>query len=74
MAGLLDALGSGLVKLGWGKMNFVTEKSVGEEMPVVKEKETAAAVAANQRMVRQRSGVSISEATICMLMDRFAPS
>ncbi|KAL0914645.1 hypothetical protein M5K25_015010 [Dendrobium thyrsiflorum] len=72
MAGLLDALGSGLVKLGWWKMNFIPEKSVREEMPVAKEKETSAAV--NQRMVRQRSGVSISEATICMIMDRFAPS
>ncbi|KAI0501551.1 hypothetical protein KFK09_016496 [Dendrobium nobile] len=73
MAGLLDALGTGLVKLGWGKMNFAPAKSVEEEMPAVKEKETMAA-AVNQRMVRQRSGVSISEATICMLMDRFAPS
>ncbi|PKU62593.1 hypothetical protein MA16_Dca025327 [Dendrobium catenatum] len=38
------------------------------------EREGATAAAVNQRMVRQRSGVSISEATICMLMDRFAPS
>ncbi|PKA60958.1 hypothetical protein AXF42_Ash019947 [Apostasia shenzhenica] len=75
MAGLLETWGGELVKLGRRK-TISQAKSAAEEGAAkdgFDEKEAAAAAAAG-RMGRRRSGPSISEATLCMLMDRFAPS
>ncbi|KAI0501554.1 hypothetical protein KFK09_016499 [Dendrobium nobile] len=70
MAGLLEIWRSELVKLGW-RENFIPAKFVGEESSVAK-KEATTAAAVNG--TRQRSYASISEATMCLLMDRFSPS
>ncbi|KAL0914651.1 hypothetical protein M5K25_015017 [Dendrobium thyrsiflorum] len=73
MAGLLEIWRTELVKLGWRK-NFIPAKFLGEESSAAKKEATPAAAATAVNGMRQGSYASISEATMCLLMDRFSPS
>ncbi|KAG0467155.1 hypothetical protein HPP92_018149 [Vanilla planifolia] len=76
MAELSEAYGGEATRFGWWKPSF--RRDAGSEVRSAgKEAESmtaAAAVVVVEKMTRKKSGGRISDATLCMIMDRFAPS